>query len=390
MENTTSAKVFDALSNVTTVIILRVEKLITKSIDTFMLKPFSQFDDNNTVNELKWFTSALFGRILVVIVVGIYLVSHVITGAILVGTIYILYGYANQIRDVFFKFAYLYNDIVRYRASVSNTEELSKDFRTEVVFGEKCVSKSWAMLSIQSLSFSYHADDGADLHLDGISMDIKKGERIALIGESCGGKTTFLKIMRDLYHPKTLALTMDSVLVPGGFGGIRDSISLIPQDPEIFATTIRENITLGVEHTDERVKTFTDMSRFTQVVDRLPHGLESSIVEKGVNLSGGEKQRLALARGLLASVDKEIILMDEPTSSVDFQNELDIFANIFAAFPEQTVIASVHRLHLLPLFDMVHFFVDGKVIFSGTFAQLKKSSPEFKALWKKYIKTRDI
>ncbi|MDR3643290.1 MAG: ABC transporter ATP-binding protein [Candidatus Doudnabacteria bacterium] len=389
MENTISAKIFDALSNVTTVIILRVESLVLKSIDGFIKKPFPRFHINNKINEWKWFTASIFGRIAVITVVGIYLLSHIAVGAVLVGTIYILYGYTNQIRDTFFKFAYLYNDIVRYRASVSNTEELSKDFRQVSLSEDKRLPQDWSKLTIANLSFSYHVEDGADLHLDGVSLTVKKGERVALIGESGGGKTTFLRIMRDLYHPKTLKLSMAGKAIPDGFAAISDSISLIPQDPEIFATTIRENLTLGVEYTDEHLKIFTDMSRLTQIIERLPKKLESSIVEKGVNLSGGEKQRLALARGLLASVDKDIVLMDEPTSSVDFQNELDIFRNIFTAFPKQAIIASVHRLHLLSLFDTVYFFEDGKIIASGTFEQLKKSSPEFQALWEKYIQTRD-
>ena len=389
MENAISAKIFDALSNITTVIILRVESLVLKSIDVFIQKPLEKFRGNNKLNEWKWFTSAIFGRIAVVSVVALYLIAHSAAGAVLVGTIYILYGYANQIRDTFFKFAYLYNDIVRYRASVSNTEELSQDFRSVIVSGEKHLPVDWSKLQIADLSFSYHDDEGADLHLDGISLSFRKGERVALIGESGGGKTTFLKVVRDLYHPKTLDLTVDGKSMPGGFAEISDSISLIPQDPEIFATTIRENLTLDVEYSDEQLRRFTDMSRLTQVIDQLPKKLESSIVEKGVNLSGGEKQRLAVARGLLASVDKDIMLLDEPTSSVDFQNELVIFANIFEAFPRQTIIASVHRLHLLSLFDSIYYFADGKIIASGTFEHLGKSSPEFQLLWEKYIRTRD-
>ena len=391
IENSISAKIFDALSNVTTVIILRVESLVLSSIDIFIRKPFDRFHLNNKINECKWFSASIFGRIAVITVVSIYLFSNVSSGIILVGTIYILYGYANQIRDTFFKFAYLYNDIVRYRASVSNTEELSKDFRQTALVGKKHLPKTWSSLDIRGLSFSYHTEEGAGLHLDNVALSIKKGERIALIGESGGGKSTFLRILRDLYHPKSLDLFVDGKAAPKGFGAISESISLIPQDPEIFATTIRENITLGVEYADEDayIRSFTDMARMTQVIDRLPRKLESSIVEKGVNLSGGEKQRLALTRGLLASTDKDIILMDEPTSSVDFQNELEIFKNIFEAFPKQTIIASVHRLHLLSLFDTVYFFDNGKIIASGTFEELKRSSIEFQKLWEKYIETRD-
>lgn len=389
MGNNTSAKIFDALSNVTTIIILRAEPLVLRALDVFIKKPFPQYNVNIKLNEWKWFTASILGRLTVVTVIGIYLFSHLADGAVLAGTVYILYSYTNQIRETFFKFAYLYNDIVRYRASVSNTEELSKDFREIAGSGEKRLSDDWLALSVEDLSFSYHVEDEGSMHLHKLSLTMKKGERIALIGESGGGKTTFLKVMRDLYHPKALKFFIDGKEVLGGFSAISDSISLIPQDPEIFATTIRENITLGVEYTDLHLQIFNDMACLTEVVNRLPKGLESSIVEKGVNLSGGEKQRLALSRGLLASTNKDIVLLDEPTSSVDFQNELNIYKNIFSAFPKKTIISSIHRLHLLSLFDTVYFFKGGKIIASGSFSQLKKTSPDFQKLWRKYVHTRD-
>lgn len=222
-----------------------------------------------------------------------------------------------------------------------------------------------------------------------VAMTIKKGERIAVIGESGGGKSTFLKLFRDLYHPKHVELIIDNKKTKENFASIRDSISLIPQDPEIFATTIRENITVGVEYADNIIKQYTDAACFSDVVARLPHGLESSIVEKGVNLSGGEKQRLALVRGLLASQDKEIVLLDEPTSSVDMTNELNIYQNIFSLFGGKTIISSIHRLHLLSLFDTIYFFKNGKIIASGSFTELKERSKDFQDLWNRYLETQN-
>ena len=126
------------------------------------------------------------------------------------------------------------------------------------------------------------------------------------------------------------------------------------------------------------------MARFTDVAERLPKKLDSFIFEKGVNLSGGEKQRLALARGLMACVDKAIVLLDEPTSSVDTKNELEIYHNIFREFKEKTILASVHRLHLLSLFDTIYYFKGGKIIASGTLDELLATSAEFQDLWEKY------
>ncbi len=283
----------------------------------------------------------------------------------------------------------MYNQIVKQRVSVANAEELSENFIKNKLTRDSHLPANWKTVAINNLSFSYHAQDGADLHIDGISMVIKKGERIAVIGESGGGKSTFLKLFRDLYHPKHIILRVDDKKTKKNFASIRDSISLVPQDPEIFATTIRENITVGVDYTDEYIKKYTDMACFSEVITRLPHGLESSIVEKGVNLSGGEKQRLALARGLLASQDKDILLLDEPTSSVDMSNELVIYQNIFSSFKDKTIISSIHRLHMLSLFDTIHFFKNGKVIASGSFDDLKSNSKDFQELWERYITTRD-
>jgi len=329
----------------------------------------------------------MLGRFASVAVVVVYLINQLRIGTVLVGTVYILYGYVDRIRGTMFQFASLYNDIIRWRANISNTELLSAEFKERLDAKRERLPEGWDTLSIRNLSFSYPSAD--KLHLADVALDIRRGERIALIGESGGGKSTFLRLVRDLYHPKSLALSVDGTPIKGGFPSISDSISLVPQEPEVFTTTIRENITLGVEYPESHIKVFTDMAAFTHVVERLPKKLESSIVEKGVNLSGGEKQRLALSRGRLASESKDIVLLDEPTSSVDFNNELQIYQNIFDSFPGKTVISSVHRLHLLPLFDMVYLLDGGRIIARGTFDELKDGSPEFQKLWNRYIESRD-
>ena len=103
--------------------------------------------------------------------------------------------------------------------------------------------------------------------------------------------------------------------------------------------------------------------------------------EKGVNLSGGQKQRLALARGILAARTSDIILMDEPTSSVDPRTEKQVYKNLFANFEGKAVVSSLHRLHLLSNFDYVYILRNGSVIDEGPFEELKKYSLVFKEMW---------
>ncbi len=383
-ENRISAKIFDTLSNITTVIILRIESLLSKEIMKKIMHPFGLFKRNNKLNETKWFIVSICSRSMMFIILLTYLLANVGTEkGVMVGTIYILYGYMQRISQLFFRFAFRYGDIVKQKTAVQNAMEVSDEFRKKKKSKAVNLNK-WSFLEIRNLSFSYHNEQGAEKHLQNVSMIIRKNEKIALIGESGSGKTTFLKIIRELYEPKELDLYLDGKKLKKGFASISDQISLIPQEPEIFTTTIRENITLGIGHKLSFIKKFTNMAVFTKVVTRLPQGFESSIVEKGVNLSGGEKQRLALSRGLLASYDKKIILLDEPTSSVDMKNELKIYQNIFREFKNKTIISSIHRLHMLKLFDNIYFFKNGAIIESGTFSQLLKKSSEFQEMWKKY------
>ena len=385
--NKISEKIYDAISNITTIIILRVEKIVAKSIFEKMMSPLNLLKKNYKINEWKWFLVSVCTSLTTILVLGSYLFSHYWSGEIiLIGSLYALYGYVANINNLFFNFADFYGRKVRQRASVANSEELAKDFKDKDKISTQ-MPANWKEMKIDSLTFSYNSEKEPDVHLDDVSLTIRYGERAALIGESGSGKTTFLKVVRDLYHPRSLNLYLDSRRIPEGFSGISSSIALIPQDPEIFATTILENITIGVDHDIDFVRKFTDMARFTDVVERLPKKFDSSIVEKGVNLSGGEKQRLALARGLMACEDKSIVLLDEPTSSIDSANELVIYHNIFDAFKDKAIISSIHRLHLLPLFDTIYFFRDGRIVASGTLAELLEKSEEFRTLWQKYHET---
>ncbi len=383
-ENQISESVFDAISNITTVIILRVEKLVFRALVNKIEKPLGLFERNVKISETKWFLTNVCSTVMTIIVMIVYFWQNIGTAqGILVGNVYLLINYLREIGDVFFKFTSMYSDIVKNRARIMNSEELSKDFKAEN-FTNHVLPQVWQRIEMQNLNFSYPDDGNGDLHLGDVSLSLTHGQRIAFVGISGSGKTTSLKIMRDLYHPQSLELTVDGQQVLDGFGGIARAISLVPQNPEIFATTILENITLGADYDLDFVRRFTDMACFTDVVEGLPRKFDSSIKEKGVNLSGGQQQRLALARGLLACHDKDIVLLDEPTSSLDTATEMKVYRNIFREFRGKTIISSVHRLHLLPLFHEIYLFSGGRIVAHGSLNHLLDHSSEFQELWRHY------
>jgi ABC-type multidrug transport system fused ATPase/permease subunit len=386
-ENIISAKIYDSISNISTVIIMRLEKIVSSSIFKKIMDPLDLYHQNNKITEVKWFLVTLCGSVMMFTVLLTYiLMEYGLGSVILVGTVFILYGYLDRITGLYFRFAYRYGDIVRWKSNVMNAEEIVSQF-SSVKKADCIMVEDWNTIHVKSLNFAYHVDKGEDLHLNNISFDIRHGERIAFIGASGSGKTTMLKVMIDLYTPKDSEVYLDDKRLTNGFSDVRDDITLIPQDPELFNTTILENITMGNEFSIEDVSFAVQMSCFTDVVERLPKKYDSSIKERGVNLSGGEKQRLALARGLLACKDKQMVLLDEPTSSVDSKNELLIYQNIFRQYKRKTIISSIHRLHLLPLFDRIYYFDKGKIVASGTFNDLMKYD-KFKRSWKRYTQTR--
>ena len=392
MENKISEKILDVIANINTVVILRIEKILLKSISEKIMEPYRLYVKNNRLNEIKWFCVSFCVNVMVFLILGCYILRVYWGLPILFGTLVALYGYSSSVADMFFEFAGFFGDLLKYKARVLNSEELASEFKFAKNGKNDKGKLKWKTLRVESLNFSYHDSDGSDLHLDNVYLQIKSGMKIAVIGESGSGKTTLLKVFRELYQPQSEKVFLDDKELKNGFSEISSEIALIPQDPEIFKMSILENITLGIESDESVVRKYTDLSCFTETVDRLPKKFDSIINEKGVNLSGGEKQRLALARGLFFACEdklepKSIILLDEPTSSIDVATELQIYRNIFEALTDKTIISSVHRLHLLPMFDRIDFFENGKVIASGTFNELLKNSKEFQEVWGKYNST---
>jgi ABC-type multidrug transport system fused ATPase/permease subunit len=188
-------------------------------------------------------------------------------------------------------------------------------------------------------------------------------------------------VLRGLHHPLDGTSVIVNETIASGLDSIANAVTLFPQEPEIFENTVMYNITLGFPFSYEEIMKVCEEAKFTEVLNQMPEGLDTFIQEKGVNLSGGQKQRLALARGILAARNSDIILMDEPTSSIDPRTEKEIYSSMFKTFEDKAVVSSLHRLHLLTEFDYVYILKDGAVIDEGTFEDLKRYSLVFQEMW---------
>ena len=122
-----------------------------------------------------------------------------------------------------------------------------------------------------------------------------------------------------------------------------------------------------------------------EVLDGLDAGLDTFLAEGGSNLSGGQRQRLSIARGLLAADTSTLLLLDEPTSSLDPKTEVLVYERIFAAYPGKTIVSTLHRLHLLRLFDRIYYMEDGRVMAEGSLTELLRGSSGFRNLYERQV-----
>jgi ATP-binding cassette, subfamily B, bacterial len=385
-EHVISATLFDSLSNIITVITLRLEKSMQIGLLHKIQAVWKPFHRNVVINEWKWFVAdTLVYVIYAVLAIGFVYQNWEADKAFQVGGLVTLLGFVNQFTSVFHDVAWQYTQIIQYNTEVQTARSINIAYH-ENHRGEstETLPENWAQMDIKNLNFS-HRDlydaEHAPHSLHDINITFKKGQRIAFIGESGSGKSTLLALLRGLYTPQySLDFTVDNK--PFLMSTLNETVTLFPQEPEIFENTIEYNITLGLPFDEKTVWDVCDLAQFSETAKQLPNGLASNIQEKGVNLSGGQKQRLALARGILAAQSSQVVLLDEPTSSVDPKTEAMIYEQLFKAFSEKVIMSSLHRLHLLQYFDYVYVLQNGRIVEQGSFAFLQQNGVVFNELWK--------
>lgn len=387
--NKVSSALFDYISNIFTVITLRLKRTVAREIDDRVMASQETNKKAVVLNEIKWgFGDLAISLMTVAVLIFKAHTEYTTNGLIMIGTLYILYGYLERAGGTFQRFAQIYGDIVRYDSRLVGVRPIEEEFeKVRKEIGEK-LPDNWAKVELRNFDFKYD-QEGEKKHLNKVNIAFNRGQRVALIGESGSGKSTILSLMRGLYPPDKGDVYCDGEKLPHGTTRLKHHITLIPQDPEIFNNTIKYNVTMDLNVKKEHMEKAIKMAQFEKVVDRLEKGLNTNVLEKGVSLSGGEKQRLALARGILAARKSEILLLDEPTSSVDNLNEMKIYDNLFRVFAKKTIISSIHRLHLLKRFDYVYMFDKGKIVAEGSLDKIKKN-PRFTKVWEKYGMTGEI
>ena len=212
--------------------------------------------------------------------------------------------------------------------------------------------------------------DGDRMALDGIDLTVRRGEKVALVGETGSGKTSVLNLIPRLYDVTAGAVTIDGVDVRDAtILSLRKLVSMVPQEPLLFASSIRDNIRYGrLGASDEEVEAAARSAHAHEFVSALPDGYETTVGERGVKLSVGQQQRISIARAFLKNAP--ILLLDEPTSALDANTEADFLDSLEALMAGRPVVIVAHRLSTIRSADRIYVLDRGRVVECGSHDEL--------------------
>ncbi len=271
----------------------------------------------------------------------------------------------------------------RFFGAIADASEMVDVFRREDFEKDAPQAKphiiQCGVIKFKQLHFSYNKDNKT-LLFENFNLDIKAGEKIALVGQSGSGKTSLTKLLFRFFDPQQGSLEFDGINAKDfTLKSLRQQISLVPQQPELFHRSIKDNISLGANIDETTLRKVAQQARCLDFIEKLPNQFDTLVGERGVKLSGGEKQRIAIARAFLQ--DAPIVVLDEATSALDSLTEKKIQVAIFDLIKDKTSIVIAHRLSTILRMDRIIVLDQGKIIEQGSHQELLDLKGNYYAMW---------
>lgn len=262
------------------------------------------------------------------------------------------------------------------RAVLHDMEEAEEYKRAREHLGQEELLQDPQVLKLSGVTFTYPT--GEQPAVTNVSLHVKMGERVGLVGESGSGKSTLIDIILGLLEPQEGSVTIDSQNLADVMAAWRNRVGYVPQDVSLFDGTVAENVALTWQGEIDRNKVIACLKKaqLWNAIEKRPGGLDASVGERGMGFSGGQRQRLGIARALYT--DPYILIMDEATSALDTKTESKVAKAVESLHGDVTVISVAHRLSTVKDADRLFFMEDGFVLASGTFDEVVEQVPTFR------------
>lgn len=345
----------------------------------------TEFERINTSVETANFKSNIYGGFVeslisssgillffINILIGAY---FVINSNLTIGTLIASIQLMNYVVNPLLRVSSLWNKLKSVNLIYNKITDISDD---EPI--KETVSKNEFnnFISFSNIDFSY---DNEKKIINNFSLKIEKNKKYAIVGESGSGKSTIIKLLLKYYNNYNGDIIIDSTNLQNiNNDSLYNLVSMIHQNVFMFDDTIKNNISLYQNYTDEQINTAINLSGLNKVIKSLPNGKDSLVGENGKNLSGGEKQRVSIARSLIKNTP--ILILDEVTSALDNKTAFEIEKSILD-LDDVTLLSVTHRLSkdILPKYDSIIVMKNGKIIEQGNFDDLLKNNGYFYSLY---------
>ncbi len=372
---------FEGVNNIRTAKVLNMTSSLMKLIRGMSSKVMEKI--LKRIARFQW-RNALLGvwsngfRIAMFIIIA----RGIIEGNYEVGFLLIFHGYFFRIQESVNELSDAVETYVTSKQSIGRMMEiLETPIYKNGIEGKKDFPKDWKVISLKNVNFSY----GSEQILHDVSFDIHRGERIGIVGSSGAGKSTLFKLLLKENEGYTGEICIDTTSIKKiKKDAYYNRATIVLQETEVFNFSLKENITIANPsraHDKASLKKALDIAHVSPFVSRLPEGVETLIGEKGVKLSGGEKQRIGIARAVFKEPD--ILFLDEATSHLDVESEEKIRDSLHVFFQQVTAIVIAHRLTTVKEMDRILVMEKGRIVESGSFTELYKKKGRFYELWEK-------